>query len=366
MKILVVSNMYPSDKYPSYGTFVKTFCNQLSSLGIKYDISVMKKANSKPHKLINYFKFYSGTFFKCLFNNYDVVYVHYVSHSSLPVLAAKKIKKGINIFANVHGSDVVPENDKQEKMQKYTKETLEKSSRVIVPSNYFKEYVIKKYGLEDKKIKVYPSGGVNSQIFHPFTNLKKEELIKKLKLPLAPNLPTFGMVGRISFKKGWDTFLEAINIVEEEGIKANFLIVGDGPEKKKMVQMIKKLNLEDKIILMNSQSHQQLAYIYNLIDFFVFPTKREGESLGLVGIEALACGTPVIATDFAAPKYYIKNGYNGFKFSKENYKNLAKVIKNCANLTEKEYINLVHNSIIAAEPYMSKNIELKLKQIIEN
>ena len=41
--------------------------------------------------------------------------------------------------------------------------------------------------------------------------------------------------------------------------------------------------------------------------------------MGLVAIEAMACGTPVIASDISAPKYYIKNDFNGYKFDCENY-----------------------------------------------
>ena len=57
MKILVVSNMFPSKKNPSYGTFVKNFCDQLEELKIDFDISVMKKSKGKVSKIVSYIFF---------------------------------------------------------------------------------------------------------------------------------------------------------------------------------------------------------------------------------------------------------------------------------------------------------------------
>ena len=84
---------------------------------------------------------------------YDIIYIHYASHSAAPVLIANKLRK-LNIYTNVHGSDVVPENASQEKMQKYTKEILKLSSKIIVPSEYFKKLVSEKYHIDKNKIHI--------------------------------------------------------------------------------------------------------------------------------------------------------------------------------------------------------------------
>ena len=60
-KILVVSNMYPNNKYPSYGVFVKNFCDQLTELNIHYDISALTKTQNKALKIIKYIYFYIRT-----------------------------------------------------------------------------------------------------------------------------------------------------------------------------------------------------------------------------------------------------------------------------------------------------------------
>ena len=362
MKILVVSNMYPNKKYPSYGTFVKSFCDQLKTLGIDYDISVMYKSSNKISKIFRYFYFYIVTFLKCLIKNYDIVYIHYASHSSVPVILAKKINKSIKIYTNVHGSDVVPENTEQQKMQKYTKKILKDSNKIIVPSDYFKDYVSLKYNIKPDKIFIYPSGGVNSKVFYPFKNSSNDSFINDLNL--NPNFPTFAMISRISFKKGWNIFIKAINICVRDGVKANFLIVGDGPEKDQMTNLIKENKLESTIKILGLQDQMELSRIYNAVDYLVFPTMREGESLGLVAIEALACGCPVIASNYAAPKHYIKDDFNGFKFPKGDYKKLAEVIEECIQIKKDKYAFLSSNALVSASPYLKSNISSRLKDII--
>ncbi len=231
LKIAVVSNMYPDKKHPSYGVFVKNFCYILDELHIDYILHVMQKSESKFGKVLGYLKFYIGTAFSLLFEKYDIVYVHYASHSSIPVLITNKIRKK-PIFTNVHGSDVVPENAKQEKMQKYTRRILALSSRVIVPSEYFKDLVEKKYNISNDKIFVSPSGGVDEKIFYKEREKEKSDVLK------------LGYVGRISHKKGWDTLLEAC---AELDIPYELIMVGNGPEYQQMRDLAKTLKVDKNI-----------------------------------------------------------------------------------------------------------------------
>ena len=165
MKMIVVSNMFPDEKHPSYGTFVKKFTDEIEKIGIDYHLAVMHQATSKIGKMKNYVSFYFGTFIKLISKKYDVVYVHYASHSSIPVIWASRFRK-LRVFTNVHGSDVIPETPQQERMQKNTRKILELSERIIVPSEYFKKVVEKKYAPE-VKIYIYPSGGIDPKVFYP-------------------------------------------------------------------------------------------------------------------------------------------------------------------------------------------------------
>lgn len=353
MKILVFSNMYPNKKYPYYGVFVKHFCNQLNSIGIEYKKICIYKSDTKIKKFYFYLKYWICSIYYILFTKYDLIYIHYASHSSLPILFINKYIK-CPIITNVHGSDVVPENKIHQKMQKYTKKILNISEKIVVPSEYFKKYVSTKYNINLSKVFVYPSGGIDPNIFYCKNN-KKNKLRDEI---------TFALVGRISRGKGWDIYLEAIKIVISKGYSAKFLIIGDGSEKECMIKVIKRLGIEKFIEIDTFKTQDELNTLYNdKIDFLVFPTKREGESLGLVGIEAMACGVPVIASNFAAPGNYVIDGMNGYKFEMGNAVALSNIfIKIICN--EYIYDNLSQGAISTSKKYLTDNVRRKLENIL--
>lgn len=364
MKLLVVSNMYPDRKHPSYGVFVKKFCNEIGKIGIEQDRSVMHKSDTKIGKIINYVCFFCKTYLKVLLARYDAVYVHYASHSSCAVIMASRIRHPI-IYTNVHGSDVIPENKKQEKMQKYTSRILGISDKVIVPSEYFKKIVIRKYAVDERKVYIYPSAGVDKAVFH---KAKDSDIkVAQEKYGIDSQLTTFGFVGRISAGKGWDTYLNAIRIFIDSGLKANFVLIGDGGETMQLQELVDELKIGKSIIYdQRLLAQSELATIFSMLDFFVFPTRRSGESLGLVALEAMACETPVISSCFAAPKYYMKDGDNGYTFSVEDAKDLSRCMeRGCKARGTDEYSKMSVGALETAREYFPDNIRDSLNKIFD-
>lgn len=340
MKIAVLSNMYPDAQHPSYGVFVKNFCSLLDEMDVDYDRYTMRKADSVVGKIKGYFVFYFITTLLLLFKRYDLVYIHYASHSSQPVLWTYPLKKQ-RIFTNVHGSDVVPENAVQERMQKYTRRILAISEKVIVPSEYFKRLVCQKYGISEKLIFISPSGGVNEMVFYKEKEKTYSEILK------------LGYVGRISYKKGWDTLLKACSQLT---IPYSLIVVGNGLEYKQMRLLAESLKIDEHVTWRDLLPQEQLRDVYNDIDAFVFPTEREGESLGLVALEAMACGTPVIASDYAAPAYYVTNGVNGLKFKCGDSNALAEAVIRFRLFTEDEKKEMGKMAIKTATEYNQETI----------
>jgi glycosyltransferase involved in cell wall biosynthesis len=354
MRILVVSNMFPSKNYPYYGTFVKNFCKQVSEIeGTEISISVLSKQNGKFKKLYHYLKFYFNTFFKILKNNFDFVYIHYVSYSYLPVLLAANIKK-INLIVNVHGSDVIPEKLSQKLMVfLFTNRALERASKIVVPSEYFKEIILEKYNLNENKITINYSGGIDLKKFYPKRNKK---------YVFNTTCLVIGFVSRLTHGKGWDTLLYAVKKLK---IDFKLIIVGDGYEKEKFFSLIEKLNLQKKIEYHRLLDQKKLFDIYNRIDILIFPTKREGESLGLVALEAMACGTPVIASNFAAPKYYVIDGVNGYKFEISNVESLVFKIYSFYKLSLNNKNKLSNSARKTAAKFSSDESLKRLEKIFD-
>lgn len=359
--ILVVSNMYPDKIYPYYGTFVKNFCAQLETIHINYKLSVMTKKVNLIMKIIGYIIFYIETFIKCMSGQYEYIYIHYASHSSLPVLLASKLKK-MKILVNVHGSDVYPLKTSHNALNRMTAKIIKNSKNVIVPSEYFRNVVAEKYSYPKKDIVVYPSGGIDAKVFYEYKNEEKRKLRKNNGL--HEDINYIGFVSRIDKAKGWDIYINAAKVVIDNGYRCGFIMVGSGPDDDILTRKIRVLGLDNVIKRYPQQPQNTLANYYNMMDVFTFPTVSLSESLGLVAIEAMACGCPVIGSDYAAPGTYIIDGENGFKFPKGDYMEMAVCIEkylNCSYDKKKELKN--HAKKLAAE-YNSKKIGNILQKIL--
>lgn len=138
MKILLAANMYPSNKYPHYGIFVKNTEEILKTMeNVQIKKVVIKKTNNLLVKILSYALFYVRIVLYVCAGRYDVLYGHFLSHISLPIIVARKINKKIKIVVNVHGNDVVPDQKKDEKWEKIIRKAIPLINYIIVPSDYF-------------------------------------------------------------------------------------------------------------------------------------------------------------------------------------------------------------------------------------
>ncbi|MEX1447568.1 glycosyltransferase family 4 protein [Enterococcus sp. C76] len=350
--ILVVSNMYPSEKYPNYGVFVKNFYEQLSS-SEKADIIYLKKTPNMVVKIINYIVFYIKIFKNYTFGKYDLIYVHYAGYNAPPILFGNLFNKRTKLIVNVHGSDVTPEKKLEEKTNFFTKYLIDIADLVVVPSKYFEEVVIEKYG-KSVPIWISPSAGIDFNIFNDRKNKRKNEFF------------TIGYVSRIDKEKGWDTLLYALQQLVHRNHDLKLIMVGDGAQNKEALDLIKKLNLEEYVEKYNCLTQIELVEIYSKIDVFIFPSTRAGESLGLVGLESMACGTPVIGSKLGGIQTYLEDGKNGYFVRPGNQKDIEEKIEKYRKLSDKEKNRLSQYAIETAKKYDSKIVNQRLiKKISE-
>ena len=351
-KILLVSNMYPSNKSKHYGIFVKNVEEILRDNDFEVDKVVMTKQTEKILKLFSYIMFYLKTIFKGIFNNYDYIYVHFISHSSLGAVFVKRTSKDVQLILNAHGNDVIADYDFEIKNEKRSKKYLRYADKVVVPSEYFKELIINKYDIDEEKIFVYPSGGVNTS---KFINIDKKKAIKEAGL--NNKFSYIGYVSRLEKDKGYDIFLKSIKYLIDNKLIENekFLVVGAGNEENKFNELVKKLELKDYLEIRNMVSQEELVNIYNSLDIFVFPTYRKSESLGLVGLEAMSCETLVIASKNYGPTDYINDNKNGMFFKPEDYIDLANKIIKMKKLNNEEIKKMKKKARDTAIKYDSKN-----------
>lgn len=342
-KILLISNMYPSKKYKHYGVFVQNTARILEDNGYQVDVSALKKKDSKLGKLGGYIGFYLKSIFLCLFHHYDYLYAHYISHCALLIKIIKKLKPNVKVVVNVHGNDVVPEDQHDEKFIPLVKSTLPLVDICIVPSSYYQKVMKENYGLNEEMIKVFPSGGINFEIFKEINHAKE-------KLQLDTNKKCIGYIGRYEKRKGWEVFLKAISLLENVD-QYQIVMVGVGEDEEKADELIKEYHLENVIKKYPMQTQKELALFYSAIDIFCFPTYRKSDSLGLVGLEAMACGCVVIASNMAGPTSYIKDQENGFFFKPKDGEDLSQKIKHVLLMDENQIKDIKDNAYQTAKEY---------------
>ena len=191
---------------------------------------------------------------------------------------------------------------------------LRDSLAIVVPSDYFKEVLLKEMPfLKNKKVIISPSGGVEGSFF---SNNYSENKI-----------PVIGYVSRIDEGKGWDVLVESLSILRKMGLEFKAFFYGRGKQEEQLRSQISQLGLVDTTFLEGAKSHEELVAIYKTFDVFVFPTVRRAESLGLVGLEAMASSVPVIGSRIGGLNTYINDNINGFLFSAGDSKALAEKIK---------------------------------------
>ena len=361
-RVLLVSNMYPSNKYKHYGSFVKNAKGVLEDNGFIVDKSVMYKQDHFIGKVISYLSLYFGTILKGMFTNYDYIYVHFISHSAFPAVFLKKTSKNVCLVLNAHGNDVVMDLPFEEKNIKRSKKYIPYADKIVVPSNYYKSVMIKKYNVDENKIFIYPSGGVDTEKFK-----YKEMKIAKKECNLKEEYDYIGYVSRIEKNKGWDVFLKAIKVLKDENKIDNkrFLIVGSGSEEKQMNNMMKKLNIIDLIETRSLVSPDELVNIYNSLKIFVFPTYRESESLGLVGLEAMSCEKIVIASENYGPTDYVKENRNGLFFKPKDYVDLKNKILDVYKLNNEQYKKMIKKARETAIKYDVRNTKDEILKVFK-
>ncbi len=109
----------------------------------------------------------------------------------------------------------------------------------------------------------------------------------------------FFSVRRLVERMGLDRLIEAAGIVRDHGHGFHLYIAGKGPLRAKLESQISKLNLEDRVRLVGSVSEKELAAMYGSSDAFLLPT-RALECFGLVAVEAMSAGCPVLSTPVGA------------------------------------------------------------------
>jgi len=183
---------------------------------------------------------------------------------------------------------------------------MKEAMGILVLTEVEKKDIHKLYKIPIEKIKVIP-GGVDLGIFYPEDKTYAREYLN------IPNKNTLLYAGRIEPIKGLDILIDAFNVIQEHQ-DCQLIIVGGNLDQDHELKRLKsyavQLDLLDKILFIGAVTQEKLRLYYSAADVFVFPSHYE--SFGLVALEAMACGTPVVASRVGGIPSFIDDAETGY------------------------------------------------------
>lgn len=255
-------------------------------------------------------------------NNFDLIHqFHLFALGGAVVLAKKKL--GIPLITTLIGWDTYnPLKTVPRALYPYNGWVMNSSEKVIATSNHLTRYANQQGYTEEPT--VIPLG-VSPERFHPGVDSLKVR--KQLELDDEDILVL--SVSRLVPTKGIGYLIKSVPRVKFRKSNIKFVIVGEGPEMKKLKKLMKELEITNTVYFAGHVSHKYLPLYYSACDIFVFPSLSE--AFGIVAIEAMASGKPIIATNTGALPTLIEDRKNGFLVPLRDPRALADAILRLAN-----------------------------------
>jgi len=197
-----------------------------------------------------------------------------------------------------------------------------KCDRILVATDRERDNLVQHYGASPETIGVVPCG-VNLDLFRPL-----DKAAARQQLGFAKDESIVLYVGRFAPVKGIDRLMEAIAHLQHHQRLRLVIVGGDGdgaPEYENLRRLARKLSIQDSVTFVGRIEQDGLPPYYSAADVLAVPSHYE--SFGLVALESLASGTPVVATKVGAMESILREGETGHVVSNGSSRLLAEGIE---------------------------------------
>jgi glycosyltransferase involved in cell wall biosynthesis len=220
-----------------------------------------------------------------IYTCHSLSFEEYLSRNAMPLSIKGKMFYCLNVLAR----------------RFIERQVLKGSDRVLVLSRFTRERVMSAHGVSSSRITVLP-GGVDILRFHPKPD--KRGLRGKSGVPLNQVIAL--TIRNLVPRMGLENLISAIGLIAEQTPKLQVVIGGSGPLGNVLKKQIQDLGLRETISLAGFIPESDLPDYYRMADMFVLPT-RELEGFGLVTLEAMASGLPVLGTPVGGTKELLED-----------------------------------------------------------
>ncbi|MGB8646417.1 MAG: glycosyltransferase family 4 protein [Anaerolineae bacterium] len=197
---------------------------------------------------------------------------------------------------------------------------LNRVSQVIVLTSGMQQAYLENYRIDPRKITLLPNAIDIRAFERPDRNNCAEELCKTLGLSTQTKLVT--MIGRLDPEKDWQTFLGVARLVTTQfGMPCAFLVVGSGSQDRELRTRVRAEGL-DRVIFLGYR--EDIPDLLSQSDVFLLTSRRE--PFGIVLLEAMAAGCPIVATRSGGPESILTNGVDALLADVGDVQGLAEIV----------------------------------------
>ncbi|MFQ6033010.1 MAG: N-acetyl-alpha-D-glucosaminyl L-malate synthase BshA [Candidatus Zixiibacteriota bacterium] len=243
--------------------------------------------------------------------NLELIHAHYAVPHAASAYLAKQILNSqvIKIITTLHGTDITLVGADQS-FHRVIKFTIEKSDGVTAVSDYLKQQTIREFDIQREIRVIYnfidPVRPVQS------SNQCDRESYAPHGEKILMHASNFRPIKRVG---------DVVRIFAHvrEQIPTKLILIGDGPERLFIQQLVKELKLTDDVYFLGEQDHTEPIFL--CADLFLLPSEQE--SFGLTALEAMNCSVPVIATETGGLPEVITHGETGYLYPVGEIKKMA-------------------------------------------
>jgi D-inositol-3-phosphate glycosyltransferase len=257
---------------------------------------------------------------------YDIIHSHYWM-SGLAAASLSDLWAGVPIIHMFHTLGEMKNRIARSDMEREgeyrlngERQVLSRVDRIVVATLAELTQLRFLYKADQKKLVIVPPG-VDVSRFYP---IPSDEA--KIYIGLKPGDRMILFVGRIEPLKGVDTLIQAMACLKlkDENRPVHLAIIGGDPsaspevmtaEMAHLQKMCDQLGLDQSVVFLGKRDQDKLPYYYSAAEVLVMPSHYE--SFGMVALEAMACGTPVIASEVGGLAYLVRDGETGFTIPAE-------------------------------------------------
>ena len=311
-----------------------------------------------PIWLLNIFNYGSCVAETVREHDLNIIHAHFAYPEGFVGLIAKRVS-GKPLVVTLHGYDILTEHTIRygsrldPRVNAMIKKVLKGADAIVAASSAIYNAALEA-GCMSHKLYLIPNG-IDTKRFNP--SIKGTHIREKLNVGKNPFVFTLRVHEP---KNGIEYLIRAASLVLEEFPNVFFVIGGDGPLRQYHESLAKELGVSGNVVFVGRIPQSELPCFYVACDMFIIPSVIE--AFGLVTIEAMACGKPVIGTDVGGIADIIVDGVNGFLVRPKDPAALAqKIILLLNNSKLREKMGETGREIVERE----FNIEKRAEKIIK-